>query len=288
MAGWCRSKGMLVSLDEGLRALEEAAPGIRYAITVDDGYHDNLLALAGLGAPVPATVYLTTGHIGGDTLWPYALSDAIAHSPHASVTIPLVGPATVRLDSPTARQEASEKLVTALKAVPYAQLDACLAEVLAALEADVPPQAGDMLSWDDVRRLHRWGVEIGAHTVYHPILANADDRTAAAEIVGSRDRIAAELGEAPRHFAHPNGGPTDFLDRDVATVAGAGFVSAVTTIEGINQADTDRFRLLRFNVHEERFRAPTGIISRALFFSSTSGLVARARSRSSPDTGAGA
>lgn len=268
MADWCRAKEMLVSLDEGLRALEAGSPGIRYAITVDDGYHDNLLALAGLGAPVPATVYVTTGHIGGDTLWPYALSDAIAHSPHAAVTTPLLGPATVRLDSSTARQEALEKLVAELKAVPYVQFDACLAEVLAALEANVPPRTGDMLSWDDVRRLHRWGVDIGAHTVHHPILANADDRTAAAEIVGSRDRIAAELGEAPRHFAYPNGGPTDFrLDRDVATVADAGFVCAVTTSEGINRADTDRFRLLRFNAHEERFRAPTGLVSRALFFS---------------------
>lgn len=35
------------------------------------------------GAPAPATVYVTTGHIAGDTLWPYALSDAIAHSPRA-------------------------------------------------------------------------------------------------------------------------------------------------------------------------------------------------------------
>ncbi|MCT2141084.1 polysaccharide deacetylase family protein [Dietzia cinnamea] len=200
----------------------------------------------------------------------------------------LIGPAAVRLDSPTARQEALEKLVAALKAVPYAQFDACLAEVLAALEADLPPRSGDMLSWDDVRRLHRWGVDIGAHTVHHPILANADDRTAAAEIVGSRDRIAAELGEVPRHFAYPNGGPSDFLDRDVTTVADAGFVSAVTTVEGINLADTDRFRLLRFNLHEERFRAPTGLVSRALFFSSTSGLVARVRSRPGTNAGAGA
>ncbi|RKE59496.1 glycosyltransferase involved in cell wall biosynthesis [Dietzia kunjamensis] len=279
MAAWCRDRELLVDLASGLRALDEGRAGTRYAITVDDGYHDNLQALAALGAPVPATLYVTTGHIGGATLWPYALSDAIAHSPHDSVVVELLGPDAVRLDSPAARQQALEELVAVLKSVPFARFDSALAEVLATLGADVPARAGDMLSWDDVRRLHRWGVEIGAHTVHHPILANADDATAEAEIVGSRDRIAAELSGRPWHFAYPNGGPTDFDGRDVATVVAAGFSSAVTTIEGINRPDTDRFRLLRFNVHEDRFLAPTGLQSRALFFSSTSGLVWWVRSR---------
>ena len=166
---------------------------------------------------------MTTGHIGGATLWPYALSDAIAHSPHRSVVVELLGPDAVLLDSPAARQQALERLVAVLKSVPFARFDAALAEVLAALDADVPPRDGEMPSWGDVRRLHRWGVEIGAHTVHHPILANADDATAEAETVGSRDRIAAELGGRPWHFAYPNGGPAGFDGRDVATVVAAGF-----------------------------------------------------------------
>lgn len=81
----------------------------------------------------------------------------------------------------------------------------------------------------------------------------------------------------------PKCGPADFGGHDVATVVAAGFSSAVTTIEGINRPDTDRFRLLRFNVHEDRFLAPTGLQSRALFFSSTSGLVWWLRSRGGGD-----
>ncbi|AWH92925.1 hypothetical protein A6035_12930 [Dietzia lutea] len=78
---------------------------------------------------------------------------------------------------------------------------------------------------------------------------------------GFWERITAEVGAVPRHFAYPNGGPSDLLDPDVAAVADAGFVSAVTTSEGIHYADSDRFRLLRFNVHEERFCAQTGFVS---------------------------
>ncbi|MGN7225917.1 glycosyltransferase [Dietzia maris] len=157
MAAWCRDCGLLVDLDSGLRALDEGRAGTRYAITVDDGYHDNLQALAALGAPVPATLYVTTGHIGGATLWPYALSDAIAHSRHDSVVVELLGPDALLLVSPTARQQALERLVAVLKSVPFSGFDSALAEVLAALGADVPARVGDMLSWDDVRRLHRWG-----------------------------------------------------------------------------------------------------------------------------------
>lgn len=279
LAAWCRARGALVDLDTGLRALDERRAGVRYAITVDDGYRDNLEALASLGLPVPATLYVATGHIGRDTLWPYALSDAVAHSPHRSVELELLGPGTVCLDSPVRRQEVLERLVAALKTVPYAEFADTLSEVMAGLGSTVPPRTGDMLDWDEVRRLSGWGVDIGAHTVHHPILANADDRAATSEILGSRDHLAAELGAAPRHFAYPNGGPGDFLDRDVSTVVDAGFSSAVTTSEGVNRATTDRFRLLRVNVHEGRFRAPTGRLSRALFFSETSGLVAWVRNR---------
>ena len=63
-------------------------PRIRYAITVNDAYHDNLLALASLAAWANAG-FITTSHIGGDTFRPLALSYAIARSSHASVTIPL-------------------------------------------------------------------------------------------------------------------------------------------------------------------------------------------------------
>jgi len=278
MVGWCRARGALVDLDSGLRALDEGRPGVRYAITVDDGYHDNLEALTCGGSTVPATLYVATGHIAAGTLWPYVLSDAVANSCRSDVRVELLGDEPLRLDSADLRRTALDRLVPALKTVPYSAFDSTLEEVLSAL-GPCPPRTGDMLDWDDVRLLRDRGVDIGAHTVGHPILSRADDATAAAEIVGSRDRLEAELGVPPRHFAYPNGGPGDFLDRDVRTVVDAGFASAVTTIEGVNRPATDRFRLHRFNVHEDRFRTPGGRLSRALLFSETSGLLAWARGR---------
>lgn len=285
MVSWLRAASVLVDLDGGLRALDERRPGVRYAITVDDGYRDNLEALASLGAPIPAALYVTTGHIGNGTLWPYLLSDAVAHSPRSAVVVDLLGADPVPLDSPASRRRVLARLVAELKTIPHAQFRTALAQALEALGPLPPARAGDMLEWHQVRRLRDWGVEIGAHTVHHPILANADASVAVAEILRSRDHLAAELGTPPRHFAYPNGRPGDFTDREVAAVADAGFVSAVTTIEGINRPSTDRFRLLRVNVHEGRFRGPTGRLSRALMFSETSGIIAWARARAGAPEG---
>ena len=100
------------------------------------------------------------------------------------------------------------------------------------------------------------------------------DEAAAREEIGlSHASIVTELGMPPRHFAYPNGGSEDFGERDMRLVREAGFETATTSIEGINRPGADPYRLLRFNVHEARFRAPSGRLSRALFFSETSGLL---------------
>jgi len=106
-----------------------------------------------------------------------------------------------------------------------------------------------------------------------------DANRARAEITGSQADIAAALAAAPAHFAYPNGGPADFSDRDVAIVREAGFRTAVTSIEGVNRRGVDPYRILRHNVHEERYRAPFGHLSEALFFSETSGVLGWLRTR---------
>ena len=69
-------------------------------------------------------------------------------------------------------------------------------------------------------------------------------QTASEEIGLSRASIAAELGDAPRHFAYPNGGRGDFSERDVRLVRDAGFATATTSIEGVNRPGADPYRLL--------------------------------------------
>ena len=66
-------------------------------------------------------------------------------------------------------------------------------------------------------------VEIGAHTLNHPILANEDDQTSEKEIRGSFSGLEEILGHSIRTFAYPNGMPgIDFGEREIKTLKETG------------------------------------------------------------------
>lgn len=85
-----------------------------------------------------------------------------------------------------------------------------------------PPSTSDWITWDMARELSEAGHAIGAHTVTHPILSRLPPSRQREEIIGSLDRIEAELGQRPRWLAYPVGTPGAFnrVTREVAHEAG--------------------------------------------------------------------
>lgn len=275
LVGWLRRRHALVGLDEGLQHLADGdGARINYAITFDDGYQDNLgLIDAELGA-VPAVVYVATDQIGGDPIWVYRLTQAVERRTRDHLDLGSLGLGHFDLSDPAERQRLYLLLPPRLKQFKPEELHACIDSVFAQTQpVAVPDEQREMLDWEEVRKLDAHGIRIGAHTRNHVLLSRVDEPTARDEIVESRERIARELGMPPRHFAYPNGGRGDFGDRDIQLARDAGFKTAATSIEGVNRLDTDPFQLLRYNVHEARFRSPSGNLSAALFFSETSGLL---------------
>ena len=278
VVSWMRGHGTVVALEDGLRALD--APGNRgigYAITFDDGYRDNLRLLDVEGT-LPATVYVATGHVAGEPVWIYRVLHSVEARTRPLLDLGRIGLGHFDLDRGFERTRLYALLPPRLKQLDPAALASCIEEIVAQLQP-AAPAAGEMLDWGDIARLAAHGVDIGAHTRGHVLLARSDGETAHREIVASRDDIAAATGSVPRHFAYPNGGAGDFGPRDVATVREAGFRTAATSIEGVNRRGTDPYRILRHNVHDARFRAPGGRLSRALFLSETSGLLGWLRAR---------
>jgi len=90
-------------------------------------------------------------------------------------------------------------------------------------------------------------MEIGAHTVTHPILRNTAPDTARREIVESGRRLAEIVGQPVRLFAYPNGKPgVDYGSEHVQMVRDGGFAAAVSTGWGVATEKSDRFQLPRF------------------------------------------
>jgi peptidoglycan/xylan/chitin deacetylase (PgdA/CDA1 family) len=98
-------------------------------------------------------------------------------------------------------------------------------------------------------------VEIGGHTVSHPILARTDDAVAYREIADNKDDLEGLLGERLRFFAYPNGKPgEDFAPVHAEMARRLGYQAALTTRRGVASAATDPYWLPRFTPWD---RTPT-------------------------------
>lgn len=95
--------------------------------------------------------------------------------------------------------------------------------------------------------LHQSGlVEIGAHTLDHPILMNETDERAATEIGGSIDWLSDILNNKIIHFAYPNGRyDEDFDEREMAILKSKGIQLSFTTDKGIVSKNNNKLKIPR-------------------------------------------
>lgn len=217
------------------------------AVTIDDGYRDNLTHAAPVLARygLPATVFLATGVIGtGRALWFDRLALAFKLTQVGRYRAPWG--AEARLGTTEERLGALDSTLRHLKSLADDERQREVEAVLSTLGvAEDGAFKSLMLSWDDVHALTGLGITIGAHTVSHPILARQTLEAARGEIEGSRDMIAAACGRRPRAFAYPNGKEEDFGGAVAGLVREAGFSCAVTTVFGVNTARTSPYELRR-------------------------------------------
>lgn len=230
----------LVSLDEAVEQIATGRSGSpRFAaITLDDGYRDNLEeALPVFEAhEAPATIYVAPGLTSGETLpWWDTIEQLLVRKDRIEIATP---DGSVVLDCPdtAAKKEAAphlEKLLTVDVKEEEQQ------GILHGLGAGDLVAAGGraFMDWDEVRKIaaHRL-ITIGAHTVNHYKLARLDEEAARHEMAGSARIIEAETGERPRHFAYPYGNADAAGDREAGLARELGFASAVTTRHGLIQA----------------------------------------------------
>lgn len=81
-----------------------------------------------------------------------------------------------------------------------------------------------MLSWRQVRELHKYGIEIGAHTVTHPDLTRLAPAHARTEILRSQSILQEALGAPVVSFAYPFGR----FDRNAYEIVKQHFACACT------------------------------------------------------------
>jgi peptidoglycan/xylan/chitin deacetylase (PgdA/CDA1 family) len=227
-------------LAEAVRAAAQPVlPPRAVAVTLDDGYADTLeRALPVLErSGVPATVFLVTG-CPGEEFWWDELSRILLTAgrlpPRLDLQMPgwqqswtiAEGPAGLDRRGVAARRRTLGSVADAMRVLPPPARRAAMQQVRqwASETPGAPgrsPERPRALTRDEIRQLASSpGIEIGAHTVSHPVLPSLPPDVQRAEISQSRDALQRLTGSGIASFSYPHGAYTDATR---AMVAQAGF-----------------------------------------------------------------
>lgn len=213
------------------------------SITFDDGYRDNALhALPVLQRHgLRATFFVTTRHLDGGMMWNDRVIAAVRAWQGPSMDLTADGLGIVDLGD---RSVAINTLLPRIKYLPYDEREVLSRRLMTdsgAVETRL------MMNPEEIRSLHRAGMEIGGHTENHPILAALPDAEARAEIARNKETLESIIGTSLRTFAYPNGAPgRDYDDRHVAMLRSCGYDYALTTAAGTASSASDPLQLPRF------------------------------------------
>jgi peptidoglycan/xylan/chitin deacetylase (PgdA/CDA1 family) len=232
------------------------------AITFDDGYLDNVTQALPILVQhgIPATFFVATSFLGSGIMWNDAVIEGIRAASVRALKIPSLGVDCEMPSDPSGRGRLAEVMLRKIKHLPQADRSERVRDIVRA--CDAPPPDKLMMDAAGVRALHAAGMEVGAHTRTHPILATLDEAAVLAEIQGSREDLENIIGVPVRAFAYPNGRPgEDYGPRERSMVESLGFQYAPSTRWGVARAGTDLFQLPRFTPWD---RDPTRWLARLL------------------------
>lgn len=245
---WVRAWFNVLPLSEAARRLADGTlPSRAMAITFDDGYADN----RDVAAPIlhrlglTATFFIATGFLGGGCMWNDRVTEAVRSRDAASLDLSALGLGSFGLDDTISRRRAAAAVIKAIKHLDPTARQAATDAVVQSVGGQPAPAL--MMSVDQLRGLRTLGMQVGAHTITHPILARATEAEAMHEIEAGKRQLEALLDEPVNLFAYPNGVPgADYLPEHVRMVRDVGFSAAVSTAWGTASAASDRFQLPRF------------------------------------------
>ncbi len=247
----------VLPLSEAVQRLRNGTLPARAAcITFDDGYADNaevaLPILQKYG--VSATFFIATGFINGGIMWNDRLIELIRRTKEDTLDLTRIGMGTHAINTLSQRHHLLLNLIKEFKHLPFETRQSKLEKMQEIIPITLPDNL--MMTTEQIRKLHSAGMEIGAHTVEHPILTRVENNKAYSEMINSKKMLEDIIGDSVRLFSYPNGKPDqDYSSDHIAMAKEIGFEAAVSTAWGSADRNADLFQLPRFTPwHISRLR----------------------------------
>jgi peptidoglycan/xylan/chitin deacetylase (PgdA/CDA1 family) len=222
-------------------------------ITFDDGFRDNYNIAFPLlkERNLPATIFLTTGHINTNNLiWFQKLFLLLKRTRIDTLHIkePFLH---INMRSDEEKSKAKRQIMQFLKNVPDEKRLSFIHEIeqYLGVQIDELTLPRMLLNWDEVREMCNYGIEFGSHTVTHPVLSQVSDEKLEFELTASKMKIELELKKEVTSISYPFGGKNAFDERIQKAVMNAGYDFGVSYIHGLNYGSTfDLFALNRLHI----------------------------------------
>ena len=240
----------VMSLEEGLNQVRtgDIAPGA-VCITFDDGYRDNYdVALPILNAlDIPATFFVATGYLGDGRMWNDIVVESVKRTRLTDLDL-----TSLSLDkyAVTSTQQKLTLIGVLINRWRNQSLDERnqLALKLSQI-AQVEFSERIMMNEDEIKKLSDAGMEIGGHTVNHPILASTSAEDARYEIEQGKAHLENITGKQLRYFAYPSGRvEKDYRQEHKEIVEQAGFTAALTMNSGAIDQNANMYELPRISI----------------------------------------
>lgn len=247
--------GLLNALDD--IAVEDGT----VVVTFDDGYADVLQNAAPIAAEkgVPLHLFVTVQSVvDGTRFWWDRLAAALVGNDAVQQTLQL-GEVRLQLDDGRSRTAAYRAVHTRLKGLlpeeRGRQLDEVFSQVSEREDIDLgrPLTPGELSTFAATT-----GMEVGAHTLSHPVLGALPGDEQRRELAESRSTLRELTGRNVDTVAYPFGKATDINAETPGIAADLGYVGGFTTIAELVTNRADPLLLPRLTVHdwpEEVFRA---------------------------------
>jgi peptidoglycan/xylan/chitin deacetylase (PgdA/CDA1 family) len=155
---------------------------------------------------------------------------------------------------PTRRQAVYLELCSRIRPLSASERDAIMSALRSWAGVDDFPRATHQRLTDCELRVlaGQPNIEIGAHTVTHPVLSTLNNEDQKREIVGSRTRLSEITGQPIVGFSYPYGQRRDYSLQSVAIVRECGFAYACSNFPGYVTSQSDLFQMPRYVIRDWR------------------------------------